>query len=51
MRDYRSRTTTRRTPSRARGEETAGIVIRPRGSYRRRRKDIGDIGCKHEKVE
>jgi hypothetical protein len=29
-RDYGNRTTTRRAPSRARGEETTGIVIRPR---------------------
>jgi hypothetical protein len=28
-----------------------GIVARPRGSYRRRRKDIGDVGSKYVKVE
>jgi hypothetical protein len=50
-RDYRSRTTTRRTSSRARGEETAGTTVRPRGSYRRRGKDLGNIGSKYTKVE
>jgi hypothetical protein len=50
-RDYRSRTTTRRASSRASGKETAGTAVRPRGSYRRRKKDIGDIGSKYAKVE
>jgi hypothetical protein len=49
--DYRSRTTTQRASSRARGEETAGTAIRPRGSYIRRKKDIGDIGSNYAKVE
>jgi hypothetical protein len=39
------------TSSRARGEETAGTAVRPRASYKRRRKDIGDIGSKYAKVE
>jgi hypothetical protein len=26
-----------------------GIAVGPRGSYRRRKKDIGDIGSKYEK--
>jgi hypothetical protein len=50
-RDYRSRTTTRRTSSRARSEETVGTTVRPRGSYRRRGKDLGNIGSKYAKVE
>jgi hypothetical protein len=49
--DYRSRTITRRTCSRARGEETAGTAVRPRGSYKRREKDLGDISSKYTKVE
>jgi hypothetical protein len=47
--DYKNRTTTRRAPSRARGEKTAGTVVRPRETYRRRRKDLGDIGNKYTK--
>jgi hypothetical protein len=47
--DYRSRTTTRRAPSRARGEKTAGAVIRTREVYRRRGEDLGDIGNKYNK--
>jgi hypothetical protein len=50
-RDYRSRTTTRRTSNRARSEETAGTVVRSRRSYRRQGKDFGNIGCKYAKVE
>jgi hypothetical protein len=49
--DYRSCTTTRRTSSRARGEETVGTAIRPRGSYMRRGKDLDNIGSKYAKVE
>jgi hypothetical protein len=45
-RNYRSHTTTRRTPSRARSEKTAGTVVRPRETCRRRREDLGDIGDK-----
>jgi hypothetical protein len=48
-RDYTSRTTIRRAPSRARGEKTAGIVVRTRGVYRRRGEDLGDIGNKYNK--
>jgi hypothetical protein len=47
--DYRSHTTTRRTPSRARSEKTVGTVVRPRETYRRRREDLGDIGDKNNK--
>jgi hypothetical protein len=50
-RDYRSCTTTRRTSSRARSKETTGTAIRPRGSYRRRGKDLGNIDIKYAKVE
>jgi hypothetical protein len=49
--DYRSRATTRRTSSRARSEETMGTAVRPRGSYRRRGKDLGNIDSKYAKVE
>jgi hypothetical protein len=31
------------------GEETTGTAIGPKESYRRRKKDIGDIGRKYEK--
>jgi hypothetical protein len=44
--NYRSRTTTRRAPSKAGGEKTAGTAIRTRQTYRRRREDLGDIGDK-----
>jgi hypothetical protein len=47
--DHGSHTTTRRTPSRARSEETAGIAVRPRETYRRRREDLGNIGDKNNK--
>jgi hypothetical protein len=50
--DYRSRTTTRRAPSIARGEKTAGTAIRPRQTHRRRREDLGNIGDKvRQKIE
>jgi hypothetical protein len=42
-------TTTQRTPSRARSEETAGTAVRPRETYKRRREDPGDIGDKNNK--
>jgi hypothetical protein len=42
---------TRRTSSRARSEETMGIAVRPRGSYRTRGKDLSNIGSKYAKVE
>jgi hypothetical protein len=48
-RDYRSHTTTRRTPRRARSEETAGTAIRPRETYKRRRENSGNIGDKKNK--
>jgi hypothetical protein len=41
--NYRSRTTTQRTSSRARSEETVGTAVRPRRSYRRRGKDLGMV--------
>jgi hypothetical protein len=44
--DYRNRTTTRSTPSRAGGEETVGTTIITRQTYRRRREDLGGIGDK-----
>jgi hypothetical protein len=47
--DYRSYTATRRTPSRARREETTGTAVRTRETYRRRREDSGDIGDKTNK--
>jgi hypothetical protein len=37
------------TPSRARGEKTAGAVIRTREVYGRRGEDLGDIGNKYNK--
>jgi hypothetical protein len=48
-RDYRSHTTTRRTPSRARSEKIMGTTVRPKETYRRRREDPGDIGDKNNK--
>jgi hypothetical protein len=39
------------TSSEARSEETAGTAIRPRGSYRRREKDLGNIDSKYAIVE
>jgi hypothetical protein len=47
--DYRSHTATRRTPSRARSEETAGTAVRTRETYTRRREDSRDIGDKKNK--
>jgi hypothetical protein len=47
--DYRSHTTTRSTPSRARSEETIGTTVRTRETYMRRREDSGDIGDKKNK--
>jgi hypothetical protein len=47
--DYRSYTATRRTPSRAKSEETTGTAVRTRETYRRRREDSGDIGDKMNK--
>jgi hypothetical protein len=48
-RDYRSRTTTRRAPSRARGEKTTGIVIETREVYMRRGEYLGNIGNEYNK--
>jgi hypothetical protein len=48
-RNYRSHTTTRRTPNRARSEETMGTDVRPRETYKRRREDPGDKGDKNNK--
>jgi hypothetical protein len=42
-RDYKKCTTTRRPPSRARGEKTAGTVVRTREVYRRRGEDLGEV--------
>jgi hypothetical protein len=50
-RDYRSHKTIRKTSSTARNEEIAGTTIRPRGSYRRRGKDLGNIDNKYARVE
>jgi hypothetical protein len=43
--------TTRRTSSGARSKETVGTAIRPRGSYRRRGKGLGNIDSKCTRVE
>jgi hypothetical protein len=40
-----------KTSSGARSKETAGTVIRPRGSYMRREKDLGNIDIKYASVE
>jgi hypothetical protein len=50
-RDYRSHKATRRTSSGAKSEEITGTTIRPRGSYRRRGKDLGNINNKYAKVD
>jgi hypothetical protein len=43
--------TNQRKPSGARGEETTGIAITPKGSHRRRGKDLSNIDNKHTRVE
>jgi hypothetical protein len=50
-RDYRSHKTTQRTSSGAKSKEIAGTTIRPRGSYRRRGKDLNNIDSKYARVE
>jgi hypothetical protein len=50
-RDYRSHNTTRRTSSGTRSEEIVGTAIRPRGNYRRRGKNLGNIDSRNTRIE
>jgi hypothetical protein len=43
--------TTQRKPSGARGKETIGAAIAPKGNYKRRRKELSNIDTKHTMVE